>query len=291
LGEYMSAHVLNADRMMICRHYEACSGSVRPHDVFDPGQLSFVGKNYDLTVDGAPVRIVVVGQEPGLWSPDGDRARGHGVTLEDRYKLIHDGSGLGARYYADGSHPGRNPHMRGTTSALRILLCVGLGTDHETEFIKTLDGTSFHLFDAFALVNVLLCAAGPSDSSRGRSTTTMQRNCLDHFAETVRILEPTILVLQGRGVQRWIAPKIKQLWTIADHVFAATIAGVDTVICSFTHPSAHSPLGWGSRLDGEYLVHTVQPALVAAITAQRATSDPESMHENGGHQNEPESCR
>jgi len=67
--------------------------------------------------------------------------------------------------------------MRGTTSALRTILGDGPGADHEGEFVHTVDGERFHVFDAFALVNVLLCSAGPP-ASMGRSTTTMRRNCL-----------------------------------------------------------------------------------------------------------------
>lgn len=78
------------------------------------------------------------------------------------------GSGLKSRYYAGGGHPGRNPHMRGTTSALRILFGNGLGADWEGEFVTTVNGERFHVFDAFALVNVLLCSAGPPRSSTGR---------------------------------------------------------------------------------------------------------------------------
>lgn len=165
--------------------------------------------------------------------------------------------------------------MRGTTSALRILLGLGLGTDHATESLQTADGSSFHLFDAFALVNVLLCAAGPPNSSQGRSTAVMRRNCLGHFDATMRILNPTIVILQGRGVRKWLSPSIEPGTErhIAEGVSAVTISGIHAVVCSLTHPSAHSPLGWGGRLDSPYLSNVVQPALIAAVP-RRPVNDP-----------------
>lgn len=275
LEQYMRAQVLNAERHMVCRHYEQCKESALTRgNVFAEGQLSHVGKHYDLSVDGAPVRIVMVGQEPGLWSPGSERIRNNGVTLEQRYELICNGSGLRARYYADSTHPGRNPHMRGTTSALRILLGQGLGSDHAGEFLQTSDGSQVHLFDAFALVNVLLCAAGPHGSSQGRSTATMRRNCLEHFDATMRILRPTIVILQGRGVQRWLGASIQRDTErrVAEGVSVVTISGTDAIVCNFAHPSARAPLGWGNRLDSPYLLQTVQPALTAAMTALTAES-------------------
>ena len=116
--------------------------------------------------------------------------------------MVHDGSGLRCRYYANRQlgHRGRNPHMRGTTSALRAVLGKGLGANWDEEFI-VLGGRRVHIFDAFALVNVLLCAAGSAGSGRGASTRIMRRNCLMYFEATLEILAPTLVLLQGHGVK------------------------------------------------------------------------------------------
>lgn len=55
-------------------------------------------------------------------------------------------------------------------------------------------------------MNVLLCSNFPAKKNTGASTKTMRRNCLKHFAATIQILEPTLMVLHGEGVQDWIAP-------------------------------------------------------------------------------------
>ncbi len=64
LGDYMQSHVLFGESDFICRHRDRCRVS---HDgkSFYEGQLSHVGKHYDLVVDDSPMRIVLVGQEYG----------------------------------------------------------------------------------------------------------------------------------------------------------------------------------------------------------------------------------
>lgn len=55
----MAANVLN-DRRFICRHFDECLASTKGRGKFHEGQLSHVGRRYDLL---RPFRIVVVGQE------------------------------------------------------------------------------------------------------------------------------------------------------------------------------------------------------------------------------------
>ncbi len=167
--------------------------------------MSHVGRRFDLTLGGEPLRIVVVGQESGLAKGPSAAIFGRKVTMETRYRQTLNGSGLERRYYAQDGYPGRNPHMRGTTTALRLLLGTGLGTDYEGEFVRPIKGQPFHLFDGFALVNRLLCSAGPPGGSQGRPTSIMARNCGIHFAATLSILEPTIVILQGAKVVKWAA--------------------------------------------------------------------------------------
>ncbi len=87
--------------------------------------------------------------------------------------------------------------MRGTTSALRVIFGKGLGDDYEGEWVYPENGKPFHIFDGFALVNRLLCYAGPEEGRRGRATPTMVSNCASHMSKTLSILQPTILILQG----------------------------------------------------------------------------------------------
>lgn len=260
LRKYMEVNVMGPQGFC-CSSEAACRGSIKPGYRFDEGTLPHVGHHYDLNVDGNPLRVVVVGRESGLHDPFG-RGRHSSVSLEDRYEIIHGNSGLQSRYYADGIHGYRNPHMRGTTSALRVLFGKGLGVDWENEFMAT-DRERFHVFDAFALVNFLLCATGPEGTSQGKSSPTMRRRCLRHFEATLRVLEPTILVLQG--VRNWIAPLLGEQEVLDPHLSRIEVAGQSVLMCDFSHPSAHPPLRWGANLDAPYLVQVVEPTLRRAV--------------------------
>jgi hypothetical protein len=264
LRAYMHANVLSPAGFC-CTSYQACQDSIREGDRFFEGQLSHVGHHYDLQLDQAPLRVVVVGQEYAVRSPGRDSRQGE-VTLDERYEMIHDSSGLSRRYYTDGAHPARNPHMRGTTSALRVIFGKELGGDWDEEFIEVPEDERFHIFDAFALINVLLCSAGPEGSSVGRSTKVMRSNCVRHFAASMQILEPTIMVLQGHGVQRWIASVLGSMVEHTPWLSEARVAGNRTLVCRFSHPSARPPLRWGDRLDAPYLREVVEPTLRLATS-------------------------
>ena len=103
LEEYVRRNLLDTERF-ICKHHRDCRASAPPY--FYEGQMSHVGKHYDLLVGGQELRIVVVGQEYGQKCTR--------VDLVARTAMI-DGS-------ASEGFQGRNPHMRGTTSILRLLL-------------------------------------------------------------------------------------------------------------------------------------------------------------------------
>ena len=243
----------------ICPHYSACESSVTaPHD-FLPGTMSHVGRRYDLRLGDKPVRVVVVGQE----------APGEKLSIEQRYRAVHYVSGLEQRYYTDGEHHHRNPHMRGTTSALRLIFGKGLGSDGADEWIFPLNGRPFHIFDGFALVNRLLCFAGPPGTSQGRATKTMLGNCRTYLSKTLEILEPTILILQGKTAANWTETGLTQGRRFTPNLSEAALHDKRVLVCEFSHPSAREPLRWGANLDAPYLMDVVQPTLKSAVRRLR----------------------
>ncbi len=83
-------------------------------------------------------------------------------------------SGLDCRFKAGGDYQARNPHMRGTANVLRLLFGIPLGADHNSEFMM-IEGERIHIFDAFALVNYLLCSAVSADGRmRGLAARTTE---------------------------------------------------------------------------------------------------------------------
>jgi hypothetical protein len=180
--------------------------------------------------------------------------------------MIADKSGTASRFYAEPTDfPPRNPHMRGCTSVLRLLFDKHAGSDYSGEFVDP-DGARVHVFDYFALVNFLLCSAVPAESidkslslggRPGRSTPTMHRNCARHFRTQLELLEPTIIVVQGRGVLRWMIIAFDGL---SDEVVQAIqINGRATRVLAFTHPSAHGKYNWGRNDSTPYLRNVVAP--------------------------------
>ena len=255
LEEYVRRDLLDTEHF-ICGHHRDCRDSAPPY--FYEGQMSHVGKHYDLLVDDQELRIVVVGQEYGQAFSR--------VDLKGRRSMI-DGSareGFGRR----------NPHMRGTTSILRLLLGREPGTDAEGERLSG-DGTaSAHIFDGFALVNALLCSAvnKPPEGSRagrGASSLLMRRNCARHFLRTLEILEPTIIIAEGQGVRSWIGgplglgPKPTARYKGPASLEITRISGNRVDVLTFNHPSAPGPSAWWGRSPGsKYLKQVVEPTIV-----------------------------
>jgi hypothetical protein len=215
--------------------------------------MSHVGRHFDLKRDGKPLRVVVVGQE----------AKDRKVTLDQRYQQVHDDCGFQHRQYREGGVPGRNPHMRGTTWALRILFGKELGTDYESEFVHPEKGDSFHIFDGFALLNRLLCYAGPEKGVQARPTPTMLKNCSRHLAATLSILKPTILILQGAKAAHGTEPILTPGASYNEHLYEAHLGHHRMMVCAFSHPSAHGNQRWADRND--YLKDVVAPTLREAL--------------------------
>ena len=157
--------------------------------------------------------------------------------------------------------------MRGTTSLLRLLFGGSPGTDYAGEFL-VLDGQRVHIFEAFALVNFLLCSAidsgqGEHGSKRGKSTATMQRNCARHFVEAMRILEPTVVVAQGKGVRDWLRAAVEEAVPLGENLESVTLAGCNCLLATFTHPSVPSRENWGTDHRRPYLLEAVASTIDA----------------------------
>lgn len=262
LNAYFESAVLKG-RQFLCNSFLECSASHRGQ--FLEGQLHHVGRHFDLKENGVPLRIVVVGQEYG-----------HGpkhVSLTDRHDTILS-FGTERRFKAERRFSARNPHMRATTSLLRLLVGRAPGADYEGEFIP-IGKTSTHLFETFALVNFLLCSAIGAGRSgdpaspafrgggRGQATPTMWRNCARHFRAALEILDPTVVVLQGRSVERHLGPAFdgREAAHATLPVERLKVGQRSALLVRFSHPSAHPPNGWGTNAEQPYLLHTVAPAV------------------------------
>jgi uracil-DNA glycosylase len=258
LGQYMAEHVLGPSGKCVCPRLGSCRRSVlggrhaasQPDAAFAAGQLSHVGHHFDLVVNGVPTRTLVIAMETG-------RAR-EGVTLKERHAEVMQCAGL--------AFSARNPHMRGVTSALRLAVGRDPGADRDGEHLR-LEGarSPVHLFDAYAMANMRLCSAVVNGTTKSLGNATMSRNCAPHMAATISILEPTLCIVQGVEVYKALTALMSRRRQIAPHLEQARIAGVDTLVAAFTHPSAMRLTDhWGRLTSAPYLYGTVVPTIKAA---------------------------
>ncbi|MGC4789205.1 hypothetical protein ACLQ22_15395 [Micromonospora sp. DT178] len=258
LDQYMAEHVLAPSGACVCRRLGSCRESAlggrrsasRPEAAFAAGQLSHVGHHYDLVLDGVPERTLGIAMETG-------RAR-EGVTLKQRHAEVMQSAGL--------AFTARNPHMRGVTSALRLAVGREPGPDRAGELLH-LDGvrSPVHLFDAYAMANMRLCSAVVSGTTKSLGNATMSRNCAPHMAATIAILQPTLCIVQGVEVHKSLTAIMSRRREITPHLVQARIAGVDTLVAAFTHPSAMRLTDhWGRLTSVPYLHGTVVPTIRTA---------------------------
>lgn len=222
---------------------------------FWAGQMSHVGLHYDTGAAGKPWRVMAVGMEVG-------RAQ-ENITLEERRLQQQDAINVPFR--------SRRPHMKGTTSALRLAFGRDPGDDRDGEMITFQnDPVPRHVMECYALVNMRLCSAVRTGTTSSVGTTRMSENCLTHLAATVRILEPTLIILQSNAIRSVIASRFsgfEQFDANLPNVEFGDFAGVPTIVASFPHPyqqGANSHLEWGSSCSTPYLREVVTPSIRAA---------------------------
>jgi hypothetical protein len=220
----MQQHVLSVEGFC-CINGLSCRGSVGADDAFAAGQLSHVGRHYDLSIGRRPFRILVLGMDTG-------RADG-GVTLNQRREQVYD------RIPEPFSR--RNPHMRGTTLALLALHGRESWDDRAQERLSGLADEPIHVLDAYAMANSRLCSAFRPGSTKRKGTPRMSANCLGHLRATLEILEPQVVVIQGAAVRTAIQPLVARAERVGPNLEDTTLAGGRVALASLAHPSYPGP--------------------------------------------------
>ncbi len=223
-----------------------------------------------LQVAGAPLRVLVIAMETGR--------PGHHVTLARRYHQVVEESGNTAP-------DRRNPHMVGTTLALRTVHGLPLDPAMRHDLVDVGHGAPVHLFDTFALANVRLCSSTLTGTTQSSPAPTMTRQCARHLEATIAILEPTLCLVQGATIPAGMAPIITDRAQIAACVQDVVIGGHRTRLVAVNHPSTQrATTGWGwfptPTRGVPYFTHTVAPALAAALgnpATTTTTFQPDSM--------------
>ena len=230
---------------------DLCSASCCDRNLtYYQAHAHYIEKNYGLSLNGKSLRVMVVGQEYGPGPSF--------VTPTARSEKILESAQLS---FFGTQKSSRNPHMRGTTLALRYLLLGNEETDSEGELLSFEGGESAHLFSAFTLVNYLQCSATRKDETghetpAGAATPEMRANCKKHFMSNLHILKPNVIIVQSAGYWASIASEL--ILTTTDGIISTRLSdGTEpTWILPFKHParSWHSP-------NCKYWQNTVKPML------------------------------
>ncbi|WHU46922.1 UvrD-helicase domain-containing protein [Gordonia sp. L191] len=266
--EYMARNVLG-DSEIICRSFFQChaaamgpEGDERTDRDYYPAQMGYVGTHYDMQVDGVHRRILIVGME-----------RGEGPSFHNREARSrdHDRAKVPSN---------RNPHMRGVMNALKCAMEIP-DTDWNDEYLGIQNAGPTHVLDAYALINLRLCSA-VKRTARGRESAQieeMSKNCETHLAATVRILQPTLTIIQGKRL--W--PNVQSALNFEKRIradlplYLGRVDNTRRLVAAFNHPSASDPHGW-SNPRSEYFRTTVAPtidlanAIVGRASARQAAS-------------------
>lgn len=146
LASYMERAVLGPQGFCCTSANQCWKSAVAQKEPVDfaAGQLSHVGKFYDINEDAIPLRILVIGMETGRTDRE--------VSLQMRRRQILESAALMPK--------ARNPHMTGVSHALRTLHGCQIGQDPKGELLDVGgSGHPVHIFDAYAMANVRLCTS------------------------------------------------------------------------------------------------------------------------------------
>jgi hypothetical protein len=92
----------------------------------------------------------------------------------------------------------------------------------------------------------------------------MFSNCERHFAATLEILEPTIVVIQGAKVWKWSQTVLTSVKKRGQALIECDVSGRRVLVAALKHPSARHPYRWDSPTS-PYFRQVVQPTLRRTI--------------------------
>lgn len=173
LLEYYKREGLNADDFH-CSHYGECLNSQTKCNVVKQYSGGTVGVTpfYDLSYNGKPIRILIVGKENAYM-----KNMEYGTSPNFKENCLNILNCI--------NWENKNNHIKGTLMILENIL--GVKSDYA--------------YASYALTNLMRCSFQNEDklenASNVNSTSIMKENCLRHLIKEIEILEPTLIIFQG----------------------------------------------------------------------------------------------
>jgi hypothetical protein len=263
LQSYLTKHVWDPNTRrawadFTCEYKNQCKASAAKRRAsFHAAQGHAVGDCYDLrTADGAPFRVLIVPMEAG----GGETY----FSVEGRTEKVRESGRLPFQK--------RNAHMKGVTLALQLALGLPYddqnGTpfiDHETERVKFIKGKDAHLFDCFAMANLLLCSAVlKKGSQKSLAPQVMRDNCVHHSKETIGILKPTLVISQGWGLVPTLQANFGEVRAIKHKLDKCLLADCELDGDRFVWAGLWHPTRFWSTINQRYFKETAAPAIERA---------------------------
>jgi hypothetical protein len=186
LKNYYKVNGLSPDDFH-CRYFSECSSSQGMGTKKQyAGGTACLMPFYDVAYNGKEVRVLIIGEETGYMA---NTKYGTFDNLD-----IHRRTILNCTNWR-----GKNNHIKGTLITLQRIF------EAETEYI----------YASFALSNLLRCAFQAKENlnkvSNVKDTPIMRRNCLTHLIDEIKILDPTLIIIQGSWALGGQTPFINRL--------------------------------------------------------------------------------
>ena len=172
LEEYYRKEGLNACEFS-CGNYKICSESQR-----ERYKKQYIGGTcalmpfYDVSYNGIPIRVLVVGKETGYMK---NEKYGTAKNFEENSLNVLNCIGWEKK----------NNHIKGTLYILQNIFNI------HTEYV----------YSSYALTNLLRCSfqneTVQENVSATHDTAIMRKMCINHLIQEIKILEPTIIIVQG----------------------------------------------------------------------------------------------
>ena len=93
-----------------------------------------------------------------------------------------------------------------------------------------------HLFEAYAMANLMMCSAVATGTMHSRSTGMMRGSCARHLRATIGILQPTLVISEGAGLDEPLCAALGVTKPMSKTLPRCDLDGNQFVRASLRHP-------------------------------------------------------